>query len=49
MKIISLNVQSFGKLKNVRLDFNDGVNVIQNANGFGKTTMASFIRACCTD
>lgn len=45
MKIISLNVQSFGKLKNVRLDFNDGVNVIQNANGFGKTTMASFIRA----
>lgn len=45
MKIISLNVQSFGKLKNVRLDFNDGVNVIQNVNGFGKTTMASFIRA----
>lgn len=45
MKIISLQVQSFGKLKRVNLNFNDGINVINNVNGFGKTTMAGFIRA----
>ena len=45
MKILSLHVQSFGKLNNVNLNFNDGLNVISNVNGFGKTTMASFIRA----
>ena len=45
MKIISIHAQSFGKLSGVNLTLKDGVNVIQNANGFGKTTMASFIRA----
>lgn len=45
MRILSLSVKSFGKLRNVKLDFNNGVNVIQNTNGFGKTTMANFIRA----
>ena len=45
MKIISVHVQSFGKLKDVDLALHDGINVIQNINGFGKTTMASFIRA----
>lgn len=45
MKIVSLSVDDFGKLKNVNLDFCDGVNVINNINGFGKTTMAGFIRA----
>lgn len=45
MKILSLSVNSFGKLNNVNLTFNDGINVISNVNGFGKTTMAAFIRA----
>ena len=45
MKIISVHVQSFGKLRNVDITLNDGVNVINNINGFGKTTVASFIRA----
>lgn len=45
MKILSIHVQAFGKLSNVNLNLHDGVNVIQNVNGFGKTTMASFIRA----
>ena len=45
MKILSVSVKSFGKLSNVNLNFNDGLNVISNVNGFGKTTMASFIRA----
>lgn len=45
MKIISLHVKAFGKLIDVKLDFHDGINVISNINGFGKTTMAGFIRA----
>lgn len=45
MKILSLYVKSFGKLKDVNLTFHDGINVISNVNGFGKTTMANFIRA----
>ena len=45
MRILSVQVQSFGKLKNVSLNFNNGVNVVNNVNGFGKTTMANFIRA----
>lgn len=45
MKIVSLNVKAFGKLSNVSLNFKNGLNVIANVNGFGKTTMASFIRA----
>lgn len=45
MKILSLRVASFGKLSGVELIFNAGLNVIGNSNGFGKTTMASFVRA----
>lgn len=45
MKIVSVSVHSFGKLNNVNLSFKSGLNVISNVNGFGKTTMASFIRA----
>ena len=45
MKIVSLHVTSFGKLKNLDLNFGKGVNVLRQKNGFGKTTLANFIRA----
>ena len=45
MKIVSIHVVAFGKLKNVDLQLNSGLNVIKQVNSFGKTTMASFIRA----
>ncbi len=45
MKIVSLQIQSFGKLQNVQLNLSDGVNIIQQHNGFGKTTVANFVRA----
>lgn len=45
MNIVSLHVVAFGKLKNVELKFKKGINVIQQANSFGKTTLAGFIRA----
>ena len=45
MKIISVHVVAFGKIKDEHITFHDGLNVVQNANGFGKTTLACFIRA----
>ena len=45
MKILSVSVHSFGKLQNVKVDFKQGVNVFRYNNGYGKTTLASFIRA----
>ena len=45
MKIISLHIVSFGKLKNVDLQLNSGIFVLKQANSFGKTTLAGFIRA----
>ena len=45
MRIVSLHVASFGKLKNFDLNFGKGINVLRQKNGFGKTTLANFIRA----
>lgn len=45
MKILSVNVASFGKLQNVTVDFQKGANVFRYDNGYGKTTLASFVRA----
>ena len=45
MKIVAIHVVAFGKLKNVNLQLNSGINVLQHTNGFGKTTLACFIRA----
>lgn len=45
MKICELYVSSFGKLKNFSCKFNDGVNVLQKENGFGKTTLTYFIKS----
>lgn len=45
MKILSIHVSSFGKLQNVDINFADGVNILAQKNGFGKTTLAAFIRA----
>lgn len=45
MKLISLYIENFGGLSQYPLEFGDGVTVIREANGFGKTTLAEFIRA----
>ena len=45
MRIVSLHIVAFGKLKDVNLQFQSGINVIKEANSFGKTTVAGFIRA----
>ncbi len=44
MKIKSLYIASFGGVKNLKLDFCDGFNVIYAENESGKTTVMSFIK-----
>lgn len=45
MKLISCYIENFGKLCEYRYTFNDGLNVICEDNGWGKTTFAAFIKA----
>ena len=44
MIINKIYISSFGKLQNFTYEFNDGMNTILAQNGFGKTTLASFIK-----
>ncbi|MBO5908463.1 MAG: AAA family ATPase [Clostridia bacterium] len=44
MKINSIDIAAFGKLKNFHLDFSDGLTVLYGENEKGKTTIMSFIR-----
>ena len=45
MKLIKCYVSSFGKLKDFTFDFTDGLNTIKEDNGWGKTTLATFIKS----
>ena len=44
MRLISCHVENFGKLSDFSFDFNPGVNNIMQDNGWGKSTLAAFIR-----
>ena len=45
MRLIECNVKGFGALSDFRVSFDAGVNVIMQPNGWGKTTLAAFIKA----
>ena len=45
MKLLKCHIENFGKLSNFNHKFTSGLNVINEPNGFGKTTFASFIKA----
>ena len=45
MKLLKCHIENFGKLSNFNHEFSSGLNVINEPNGFGKTTFASFIKA----
>ena len=44
MKILSLYIESFGKLSDYLFDFSPKMNSIYEENGWGKTTMSVFIK-----
>ena len=44
MRLISCHVENFGKVSDFSFDFNPGVNNIVQDNGWGKSTLAAFIR-----
>lgn len=44
MRLISCTIENFGKLNNVTYDFSERCNTICEDNGWGKSTLASFIR-----
>ncbi len=45
MRLIRLHVDNFGRLQNFDLELTDGLNVIHEENGWGKSTLAVFIKA----
>lgn len=45
MKLISIHVDNFGCLHDYDYHFNEGLNVVLQDNGWGKTTMAAFLKA----
>ena len=45
MKLIKCYVENFGKLSNFTYNFQDGLNIIKEQNGFGKTTFAVFTKS----
>ncbi len=45
MKIREIYVKSFGCLYDFKKEFHDGFNAVTENNGFGKTTLATFVKA----
>lgn len=45
MQIHRIHIENFGKLHDFDMEFRQGMNVLRAANGWGKTTLAAFIKA----
>lgn len=44
MRLVSCHIENFGKLNNFSMEFEEGCNVICYENGWGKSTLAAFIK-----
>ena len=44
MKLIRCDIENFGKLENQEISFSDGCNVCCRENGWGKSTLAAFLK-----
>ena len=45
MKLISCHIENFGKLSDYNMEFNEGLNVLKEENGYGKSTLTCFLKA----
>ena len=48
MKLRSCRIDNFGKLSDLHLEFQDGVNLFHEPNAWGKSTLAAFLRVMFT-
>lgn len=44
MKLLACHIENFGKLSNLSVEFSDGINVINESNAWGKSTLAAFLK-----
>ena len=44
MRLLSCHVDNFGKLSDLHIEFQDGVNLFHEPNAWGKSTLAAFLR-----
>lgn len=44
MRLIQCKIENFGKLSNLTLDFSSGLNSFIKENGWGKSTLAAFVK-----
>ncbi|MCH5333214.1 MAG: AAA family ATPase [Agathobacter sp.] len=44
MRLIECHIDNFGKLSNLNMQFGQGLNIIHEANAWGKSTLAAFLR-----
>ncbi|MBO5260156.1 MAG: hypothetical protein J6B26_07225 [Agathobacter sp.] len=44
MKLIACHIENFGKLSDLTIEFNDRLNVINEPNAWGKSTLAVFLK-----
>ncbi|MBO5656570.1 MAG: AAA family ATPase, partial [Agathobacter sp.] len=45
MKLLSCYVENFGKLSDFSMEFTEGINIIEQSNAWGKSTLAAFLKA----
>ena len=45
MRLIACHIENFGKLSNLSVEFSEGINVINESNAWGKSTLAAFLKA----
>ncbi len=45
MRIVRLHIENFGKLHDLDLELQEGLQIIRRDNGWGKSTLAAFIKA----
>lgn len=45
MRILNIHIENFGRLKDCDITFDRGLNAVVRENGWGKTSLAAFIRA----
>ncbi len=44
MRLIQCHIENFGKLRDVTIDFKEGLNAFSKQNGWGKSTLGAFLR-----